>query len=546
MKLLRAHAAGAIWLGWTLCLSGAFARLAAHNLANYRPVSNDEVELMAVGYKLATRGVLGSDMYAGFFGGDAHHFETLPLQHVLEALSFSVFGAGVAQARWVSLVAALVIVWLVGWLAYRWYGLGTALLAEFLLVVWQSNLTAASDGLPLLGVARTARYDVLAVAFAWLAIGLLYAALRRSSRALAFAVGMSAGLATLAQFFGAFVVPLVGASWLLLRRRQWRSDSTIVWIVLGTVVVLLPWALFAALNFSDLQGQLTVFGNRGDFLNPAFYATNVLGEPSRYNRLLASPFVDPSVAAPRSPWLLALGGLPACVYVGWRSRRTDAPGDRLLLASLVTFCVLLLLLDQTKVALYAIVLLPSLCLALAAAWSGLLGWIWRSPSRPWLRLVAAAASLCVLVVIGQEGVRAYQVDFAEAAQVTPYLGLGQQIEAALPPDARIMGPERWWWALHDHPYLSLRSIWWQWGIAASSAQQPPPRFLDWVARSQTDVVIVNINVRGDVESFPEALQAQFWEFIDGCTTLVTIIPNPNYFDTEIYAVDRGPSACLSA
>src|SRR6185503_2810269 len=98
-----------------------------YNLANYRPVTNDEVELIAVGYKLATQGVLGSDLYAGFFGADRHFFITLPLQHVLQALSFQWFGAGVAQARAVSVAAGIAIVWLVGWLAYRWYGLAAAL-----------------------------------------------------------------------------------------------------------------------------------------------------------------------------------------------------------------------------------------------------------------------------------------------------------------------------------------------------------------------------------------------------------------------------------
>jgi hypothetical protein len=443
----------------------------------------------------------------------------------------------------VSLVAALTIVWVVGWLAFRWYGLPTALLSEFLLVGWQSNLTAASDGLPLLGVGRTARYDVLAVAFGWLAIGFVYAALIRPNRCLAFGAGACAGLAALAQFFGAFVLPVIGATWLLIRRGSWRTDSTTVWMALGAISALLPWAVFAAFNFYDLQGQLTVFGNRGDFLNPAFYATNVLGEPARYSHLLESPFVDSTLDAPRSPWLLAVCGLPACVYVGWRSRRASAIGDRLLLTSLVTFGGLLLLLDQTKVPLYAIILLPSICLALAAAWTAVLGWAWRPARRVWLRLLTGATSVCLLLIIVREGVRAYQVDFAQASAVTPYLGVGQQIRDALPDDARVMGPERWWWALHDHQYLSLRSVWWQWGLAAGASSQQPPRFRDWVTRTQTDVVIVNINVRDDLLSFPEVLQTQFWDFIDQCTTLVTDIPNPNYFDTEIHAVNRGASAC---
>src|SRR6266851_7192855 len=100
-----------IWLLLTLTISAAFARLAVHNLANFRPVSNDEVELMEVGYQLATRGVLGSDMYVGFFGADQHHLWTLPLQHFIDAATFVVFGAGVPAARAVSVAAAVTGIW---------------------------------------------------------------------------------------------------------------------------------------------------------------------------------------------------------------------------------------------------------------------------------------------------------------------------------------------------------------------------------------------------------------------------------------------------
>src|ERR1700716_2223980 len=82
------------WALWTLALTLAFGRIAAYNLGNYRPVSNDEMELMAVAYKLATQGVLGSDLYAGFSGADQHFLITLPLQNIFEAMSFKLFGAG--------------------------------------------------------------------------------------------------------------------------------------------------------------------------------------------------------------------------------------------------------------------------------------------------------------------------------------------------------------------------------------------------------------------------------------------------------------------
>ena len=68
----------AAWALWTLALTLAFGRIAAYNLGNYRPVSNDEMELMAVAYKWATQGVLGSDLYAGFFNADQHFANAFP------------------------------------------------------------------------------------------------------------------------------------------------------------------------------------------------------------------------------------------------------------------------------------------------------------------------------------------------------------------------------------------------------------------------------------------------------------------------------------
>ena len=62
-------------------------------------------------------------------------------------------------------------------------------------------------------------------------------------------------------------------------------------------------------------------------------------------------------------WLLCVGLAPAVLGLAWRG----CPGDRLLLASLATFAAALALLDQTKAPLYSVLLLPSICLVLAAA-----------------------------------------------------------------------------------------------------------------------------------------------------------------------------------
>lgn len=512
----------AVFVVFTLAVSAVFGSLAAHNLANFRPVSNDEVELMAVGYKLATQGILGSDMYAGFFGGDQHHFETLPLQHILDAVSFRVFGAGVVQARGVSLLAGVSIVWTAGWLAYRWHGLGAALLCELLLVAWPSNLTAASNGLPLLGVSRAARYDVLAVATIWLAIVLVDATLRQRSVAWAVAAGVCCGLATLSHFFGSFVLVLILAVWVWSRS---RVGLVAAWLA-GVALVIAPYAVFAAWYSADVSGQLSVFGNRGDFLRPGFYVDNALSEWTRYAHL-----VPTSV----STWLLAVSVIPAVLSLAWRS----ATGDRLLLLSVATFTAALTLLDQTKVPLYSVLLWPSICLAVAAGVSALLGWARRSQLPVWLRLSPGLMALLVLPGVGLEGVAAYCADWVEASQVTPYLAVAEQIEAAVPPGSRLLGPERWWWPLHDHHYVSLRSVWFQWSAAAVAARHEP-EFVDWMTRGQPDSVIVNVNARADIHAFPDALQQQFWQFIERCTSLVADLDDPTYFDTQVYEVLRPP------
>ncbi|MBV9131455.1 MAG: hypothetical protein JO318_02090, partial [Chloroflexi bacterium] len=103
-----------MWLAFALALTVWFVRAAARDLSNFRPVSNDEVELIEVSYTLATQAKLASPMFAGFFDAEDHHLWTLPVQHVLDAIAFKAFGAGVLQARWVSVVAALVTLWCAG------------------------------------------------------------------------------------------------------------------------------------------------------------------------------------------------------------------------------------------------------------------------------------------------------------------------------------------------------------------------------------------------------------------------------------------------
>jgi hypothetical protein len=513
-----------IWIGCTLALSFSFGSLAAYNLENYRPITNDEVELIAVGYKLATQGVLGSDLYAGFFGADRHFFITLPVQHFLQAVSFSVFGAGIAQARAVSVVAGITVVWSVGWLAYRWYGLVAAIVCELLLIAWPMNLIAAANGLSLMGVSRAARYDVLAVAACWLTVVLLDITLRHPRRPGAFLLGALCGIASLTQFMGTFVLPLVLLMWLWARAPRGK----LWWIVAGAALAILPWVAFVALHFDDFAGQLTVYAGRGEFLRAGFYAENIAHEASRYEHTLHPKTL--------STWLLILGLWPAIAYVAWRSHRFQKIGDRVVWSSIVLFAGLLLVFDHGKSSVYAIALLPSICLAVSRLITGVVSSAWRM--QPLLALAPAVASAMLLVLVLREGQSAYELTREQARAVTSYASVGAEIAHTLPPGSRVLGPERWWWAVHDHPYLSLRGVWWQW-LAGRD-----PVYVDGTPWTEADHIVVNDNVRDDVLLFPNAVQQRFWTFVSDCTARVAELDGPTYFGIQIYRVTRA-SGCAS-
>jgi hypothetical protein len=148
-----------------------------------------------------------------------------------------------------------------------------------------------------------------------------------------------------------------------------------------------------------------------------------------------------------------------------------------------------------------------------------------------LRLWWWLATLVLLVPTINDGSSAYAIDRAEAAQVTPYAEVGQRIRDALPSDGVVLGPERWWWAVHERPYISLRSLWFQW--ASGNGQRS---FADLAAARQPTSLIVNNNVRDDVRAFPTTLQDQFWTFVDQCTELAQTIDDPTYFQIDVYRV----------
>jgi len=123
------------WLGlWLVALTAFYLAVTAANLANYRPISGDDIWILSASHKLATQGVFGSELYAGFFNADRHYFISLPGVHILQAVALHLPGNDLVNARWVSVVSGAVLLWAATALAWRWYGLAAGLVTSLLLL----------------------------------------------------------------------------------------------------------------------------------------------------------------------------------------------------------------------------------------------------------------------------------------------------------------------------------------------------------------------------------------------------------------------------
>lgn len=523
-------------VAWLAAMTTFFVAATTVDLANYRPVSGDDGWILSASYKLATQGVFGSDMYAGFFNADHHYFIALPGQHLLQAAAVWLSGGGLVAARWTSVLGGTLLLWAATLLAWRWYGMTVAALTSMLLLFWQPALVG-QEGVPLVSLARNLRYDLTAVAWTWLALLFLDALLRRPTRLRAVATGCCAAAAALTQFFGAFAAAVVAVAWLGQQRKRALVSPYTRWLLAGFLILLSPYLLFAATHWQEAYGQ-TVYlkGNRATFGLRAL-AGNVIREQDRFRPLLEGDGVE------AGRMLLLLGTWPALAYLGARLCRKAHMGDRLLTLTLLATLSLLALLDATKVQLYALPLLPGLCLLLALP----LGHLLRQPfsrSPAGARVAGWAMGIVALVVVGwvvAHGAGFYRQDRRQALNVSDYHALGAAIDATLPAGVKVAGSERWWWPLRAHPYLAMNNLWGQWRIEHDRGKETPP-FAALVDANGVDHILLSRSVRGDMSRATEALQRHFWAFVERCTLLQEQWEDPWYGQISLRAVRPGCSS----
>jgi hypothetical protein len=380
------------WVAAYLAFSTFLVTAAWPQLANFPPVSADEVWIMSASVKLAEEGVLGSDLFAGFHGADRHYFVNLPVHHVIQAAFFKVFGSGVAQARAPSLIAGVGILWAAGWLAYKWGGLGCSIVTGILLMFWRSNLIATDPRPPLFALAQSGRYDIIVLCSWWLTLLAFDRHLDNPRRATAAVSGLLAACTALTQFYGAGVIVCGIATLLWTKRRGDAGGWYVREFAIGAVIPIVIYGVYVAANLSDFIGQMTMHSPRLRFYDPGFYLSNVLNEWRRFDWLLhASRDVI-------GAWLLVVA-IPLSLLEAARLLRG---GNGLALFSTLAAFLSLALLDSTKARIYASLLVPVVCLGFAEALTPL-----SLPKKlsTGVRVAAGSALLVWIIADGLDGYR---------------------------------------------------------------------------------------------------------------------------------------------
>jgi 4-amino-4-deoxy-L-arabinose transferase-like glycosyltransferase len=441
-------------------------------LGDFPLVYQDEPWIAAPAAELATRGVYGNRLFAGYYGMEQHVYNFPPLFPLTEALIFRWLGVGVWQARFVAVLYSGATMALTYALGRRLYGPAVGAVAAGLLVGLRLAAEPEASGVPLLDLARIARYDsavpamVLATLLCFVSAEARHGAPTPSGGAAPapwwsgwryLATGLMAGLAILAHVYGGFVLVLIGA--LLLWRLRWRLLRVPAPYLLATGcgLALAPWGLYLAQHPADYAGQMLPQASRLRVWDPAFVLASLQQEPQRYERLLYAK--QTLVLWPRLGIWLALIGLPlAQALLLIRALRPERGSpepasplpERLLLLALPTFMLLLGSLINLKFYNYAVILLPFVALNLAF----LVAQAWQVAS-PWPRAIrhAARTGLAALLALTLlEGFAGIGQSLRRAAELPAYQAHADRVAAAIRPGARVLALHELWFGLYKQQY----------------------------------------------------------------------------------------------
>jgi 4-amino-4-deoxy-L-arabinose transferase-like glycosyltransferase len=415
-------------------LVGGYLAIEVAGLGVAPIVHQDEPWQASSAWSIVTNGRFASDVFAGLHGAEVHQYAFPPVHPLLQAIVQAAAGPGLVQARaeTVALGALiLVLAYLLGRrVAGPWVGVGAVAL---LLLVQTSEVTTHHlTGIPLLDVARVARYDIAVPAFGLAALlaAMPSGAGGRSGRRLVLA-GALGGLSTLAHLYGAFWLAAVAIVLALEPGSPAVRARRVGLLAAGSAVVAIPYLAFVASGFDDFRAQVAGYGPRFQLLDPGWYVDNLLAEAARYAPGGGFPFRPGAIlAAVATP--LAIGYLVA------RARRGDGAAAAVAVPAILIPAALALLVS-TKTSAYLIAVLPVWAVAVACAGAALV--------RTRVRARPLVLALAVLVAV--EGIGRVAALREAIATTTPYADFAAQLRGSTPAGARVLSLHDDWFAFVD-------------------------------------------------------------------------------------------------
>jgi 4-amino-4-deoxy-L-arabinose transferase-like glycosyltransferase len=503
------------------------------HLGVFPPISQDEPWIAAAPYKLATQGVYGSDLFAGYYGADKHNYQHMPLYPLLQAALFKAIGVGVFEMRLLPVLLAVALLLAVFVVASALADSRVGLCAAVLMLVLAIGEGRDETGILLLDRARINRYDIAVPVFGLLALWIFVRAEADGARWRYLVTGILTGLASLSHLFGAFWLPVFVAL------SAWRPSSGMPrgqgtgLIAGGFALTWLPWLAYIASGWSDFVGQMRFVSPRFEIFDPSFYVANALrgGGPLSLD-WIARSIVDLEWIRPGA-WATIVGVPTALAAILWH-RRADRDRDHgmrvLALASIAQFVMFLTLLKVKSIN-YMIGLWPLAVILLA--WLGV---------RLWQRRTSAGRLLIVAVVaaIGVEGATRIVRARTAMRHTMPYDAYTREIAACIPPGARVLGLQDYWLGLREYDYRT-------WLVPAIYANpiyhEPPVPFDVSLEQIDPDVVLIDRNMArffDNASSSDHPMHGAyrgFERFMTGRhAQLLCEIPNATYGPMRVYRV----------
>ena len=503
------------------------------NLENDPILGGDEGWIMSASARLAEDGVFGSELFAGFYGAEDHYFFNLPLHHVVLAGVFEVAGAGIVAARLVSVAAGLAALLLTYALGRRVGGPWLGLSAAALLTLLRLNLTPFS-GLTLTDLGATVRYDLIATPYGVAAAILVLGADHSRSRGVAVALaGLLIGLAALTQFIGAFFFAPVSL-FLLSEPALATARRLLLTGLLGLAMLLsfLPYGVYMLDHWDDFRGQARAVEQQTDFLSPSFYWRQLKREPDRYAigaGLIETPgSLSDLVSRPSARLAILVLAPLALVQAVVQAHRGSAP-HRLLALLIFGLVAQLALFESTKRFVYAVVLVPFVCIAIAdlgrAAWRA-------RPFTPRLRLAPRLAVAAVIALVAVEGLVVAAKDLRDSPDAPGYAALTTSLQQVLPADATVLGDNRLWPALRGQPYRSLLLLFYHTNPAISRDRTTD--IFGAMSRIDADYLVLSPLSREILARLSTRDAADFERYLSERAEPSATLPYPGYGPLEVY------------